>query len=113
LGSDKEGAMSFEELARRMNERAGAPPGMPVDVAKLQRKQDRLQAAVMIWGSLVLTAVSLGLNVWLAQTGWLYSAGLMLTLIGVLGIYAGVKQFVKTMRRPRPTADAQSDVSDR
>lgn len=105
--------MSFEEIARRMNERAGGQPGMPVDVAELQRKHDRFQAGVLIWGGLVLTAVSLGLNVLLASTGWMYSAGIMLTVLGVAAICGGVKQFVKNLRGPRKVAITEARVARR
>jgi hypothetical protein len=93
--------MSFEDIARRMNERAGGKPGMPVDVAAIQRREDRLQAGVMIWGGLCLTALSLGLNLLLAMTGWMYSTGILLTVLGVTMLCVGVKQFWQNVRGAR------------
>ena len=74
---------------------------MPVDVAEVQRRHDRFQAGVMIWGGLFLTAVSLGLNILLAITGWMYSTGILLTVLGVVMLCVGVKQFWKNMRGSR------------
>jgi len=93
--------MSFEDIARRMNERAGGKPGMPVDVAEVQRRHDRFQGGVMIGGGLFLTAVSLGLNTSLATTGWISSLGIMLTVLGVVMLCVGVKQFWQNMRGSR------------
>lgn len=93
--------MSFEDIARRMNERAGGKPGMPVDVAAVQRRHDRFQGGVMIGAGLFLTAVSLGLNILLARTGWVYSAGILLTVLGVMVFCAGVKQFWENLRGSR------------
>src|SRR4051812_12574095 len=93
--------MSFEDIARRMNERAGGKPGMPVDVAEVKRKHDRFQAGVMIGSGLFLTAISLGLNILLAATGWMYSTGILLTVLGVGMLGVGVNQFWKNMRAPR------------
>ena len=90
--------MSFEDIARRMNERTGGKPGMPVDVADVKRREDRVQAGVMIGGGLFLTAVSLGLNILLATTGWMNSTGILLTFLGVVVFCVGVKQFWKNMR---------------
>ena len=102
--------MSFEDIARRMNERAGGKPGMPVDVAEVQRRHDRFQAGVMIYGGLFLTAVSLGLNLLLAQQGWTYSTGILLTVVGILMLGVGVKQFVKNLRAPKKVPITEARV---
>ena len=92
--------MGFEDLARRMNERAGGKPG-PIDVAELERKHDRFQGLVMIGGGLFLAAVSIGLNILLAMSGWVFSVGILLTVVSLLMIGVGVKQFWKNLRAPR------------
>jgi hypothetical protein len=102
--------MSFDEIARRMNERAGGKPGMPVDVAEVQRRHDRFQAGVMIWGGLSLTAISLVLNLWLATTGWTYSTGILLTIVGVAMLCVGITQFWKNLRAPRNVEISEARV---
>jgi len=74
---------------------------MPVDVVEVQRRHDRFQAGVMIGGGLFLTAISLGLNILLAMSGWTYSTGILLTVVGVVMFCVGVKQFWKNLRAPR------------
>jgi hypothetical protein len=74
---------------------------MPVDIAEVQRRQDRVQAGVAIAGGVWLTAVSLGLNIWLAATGWMYSTGILLTVVGVMMFCSGVKQLWQYMRASR------------
>ncbi len=102
--------MSFEEIARRMNERAGGQPGMPVDVAEVKRKYDRFEAGVMVWGGLSLAATSFALNVWLAMTGWVYSAGVLLTVLGIGSFCIGVKQFAQNLFKPRKVRLAEARV---
>jgi hypothetical protein len=103
-------AMSFEDIARQMNERAGGKPGMPVDVEEVKRRQHRFQAGVMIVAGLCLTAVSLGLNILLAATGWVYSTGILLTLLGVVMLCIGVGQFWKNLRGPRKVLISEARV---
>ena len=83
---------------------------MPVDVAEVQRKHDRFQAGVMIWGGLFLTAVSLGLNILLATTGWIYSTGILLTILGVVMLCVGVKELWKNMRGPRKVLISEARI---
>ena len=90
--------MGFEDIAQRMNQRAGGKPG-PIDVAAIQRREGRFEAGTIMWGGLFLVAISLGLNAWLAMTGWIYSTGILLTVIGVMMFCGGVKQLWENTRR--------------
>jgi len=84
-----------------------------------------LEAHRVVLSVLSLTAVSVGLNILLAATGWMYSTGILLTVLGVVMLCVGVKQFWKNMRGPRKprvtearivrrnTNDSRGDVNDR
>lgn len=83
---------------------------MPIDHAELQRKHDRFGGAMLIWSGVGVTAVGLGMQLWLQRTGWRSSGSSFVIILGVLVTAAGVKQLVKNLRTPRKVVITEARV---